>query len=229
MGHTLRRAYDLIALLALLNVGALLALGAWLWTSGAMTPQKLGDIGAILRGDAAPTTSTVPGALGPQTAQAEDSTAPPADAPPATFAELQMNMEVARLEAERIKTELDQRLALNNSILLRVTTEREAFQKDRQRAEERDKQSAALRDDEGFAKQLEIFENLAPKVAVEHLLNLGDPDEAARLLLEMDARKAKKIVESAKRGTQAEKMRDIMQRLRAVAPAKSEELVSPTP
>ena len=229
MGHTLRRAYDLIALLALLNVGALLALGAWLWSSGAMTPQKLGDIGAILRGDAGPATSTVPGALGPQTAQAEDSTAPPADAPPTTFAELQMNMEVARLEAERIKTELDQRLALNNSILLRVTTEREAFQKDRQRAEERDKQSAALRDDEGFAKQLEIFENLAPKVAVEHMLNLGDPDEAARLLLEMDARKAKKIVESAKRGTQAEKMRDIMQRLRAVAPAKSEELASPTP
>ena len=229
MGRALRRIYDLFALLALLNVGALLALVAWLWTSGMLTPQKLGEIGAILRGDAPTTEATLTSAMGPQAAQASDSTARPVDAPPASFAELQMNMEVARLEAERIKAELDQRLALNNSILLRVTTEREAFQKDRQRAEERDKKSAELRDDEGFAKQLEIFENLAPKVAVEHLLNLGDPDEAARLLLEMDARKAKKIVESAKRGTQAERMRDIMQRLRAVAPAKSDELTSPVP
>ena len=135
-----------------------------------------------------------------------------------------MGLEIMRRKAERIKAELDQRLALNNSIMLRVMTEREAFKQELEAAAEHEKAASWERQKEGFDKQVEIYQGLAPKVAIEHLLGLPEPDEAARLLLEMDTRKAKKIVEAAKRPDQMQQMKVILQRLREVAPDRSSEL-----
>ena len=53
---------------------------------------------------------------------------------------------------------------------------------------------------------------------------MNDPDEAARILLEMEARRAKKIVEVAKRGDQLRRMQRILERVRAVAPERSSDL-----
>ena len=75
-----------------------------------------------------------------------------------------------------------------------------------------------------FNKQVEIYGGLAPKIAVQHLLGLSDADEAARILLEMDTRRAKKIVEAAKHPEHMQQMKIILQRLREVAPDRSSEL-----
>ncbi len=131
-----------------------------------------------------------------------------------------------RLEAERIKAELDQRLALNNSIMLRVTAEKESLQRQREEAVKREQAVAAERASEGFQKQIAIYEGLAPKVAVQHLLSLNDPEQAAKILMEMETRKAKKIVEAAKRGDQLARMQAILERVREVAPDRSRELAS---
>jgi len=134
------------------------------------------------------------------------------------------DVEVLRLEAERIKTELDQRLALNNSIMLRVMTEREAFRRERQAAALREQAAAAARDEAGFRKQIAIYQGLPAKLALQHLLDLNDPDEAARILLELDTPQAKKIVESAKRGEDMVKIEEILRRVRDVAPGQAVEL-----
>jgi len=217
----LRRTYDYVALFALLHMIALFSLLAYLGLSGTIDRAKLQGAAKALRGEAV---ESVVLASSPVTAHP---VAPEEPKPmPESPAEVRQELEVLRLEAERVRTELDQRLTLNNNILLRVTTQREAFQKEQKAASEREAASEASRREEGFQKQVAIFESLSPKVAVEHLLNNADPDEAARILLEMETRKAKKIVEAAKRGDQMDRMRVILQRLRDVAPDRSAEIES---
>ena len=212
----LRQVYDAAALVAVLNVLGLFALGGLLMWSGAIDGEKLRRIVGVLRGEEPPPADEQ--AVEAQEEETSDQT--PVDA----VAQSQMDLDIMRLEGERIKQELDQRLALNNSILLRVMTERERFQRERDEEARRQEASGKQRREEGFKKQLAIYESLAPKVAVEHLLAMSDPDEAARILLEMATRKAKKIVEVAKRGDQMGKMKVILRRVREVAPGRSQEL-----
>ena len=214
-----KRIYDAVALFAMLNLLVAGGIIAYLLATGTVDAEKVHRVAAVLRGEDQPEV-TEPALEPPQKpvdvvepAQTED-----------VVAASQMNLEIMRREAERIKAELDQRLALNNSIMLRVMTEREAFQRENEAAAKVEMEAEQQRQNEGFEKQLEIYEGLAPKVAVEHVLGLQDPDEAARILLDMDTRKAKKIVEAAKRPDQMQQMKLILQRLREVAPDRSSEL-----
>jgi hypothetical protein len=217
---TLRRAYDYVALFALLHVAALVALVSYLVMSGTLTADTAREIVLLMKGhkSEAEPPDTPPAAHAAPAPEAQP------DSAKKSFSEMQTDLEIVRLEAERIKTELDQRLALNNSIMLRVTTAREAFEREQATAMTAQRASVAERDREGFKKQLAIFENLAPKVALDHLLKMDDVGEAARLLLEMDTRKAKKIVEAAKRGEEMDAMRTILRRVREVAPLKIQEM-----
>jgi hypothetical protein len=216
----LRQAYDAAALFALLNMVALAALGLYMVGGGGVDAQKARRIAAVLRGEVpAPVAMAAVGEK-PEEDEAEGEVAPVRDA----LAESQMNQEILRREGERIKAELDQRLALNNSILLRVVEKRETFRAEQEEAARQREASRAEQHREGFRKQIAIYESLAPKTAVEHLLALPDPDEAARILLEIQTRQARKIVEAAKRGNQLTKMRAILQRVREVAPDRSAQI-----
>ena len=106
-----------------------------------------------------------------------------------------------------------------------MTAEREAFKSERDAAAQRKQTAAMEKETQGFEKQIAIYENLAPKIAVQHLLGLEDPDEAARVLLALKTRKAKKIVEAAKGDTQSRQMMTILRRIREVAPGRSSDLV----
>ncbi len=216
--NILRRVYDLAALLALLNMIALAGLGAFLLGTGAVDLEKLRQMVMVLRGEGPSATDQSDVAL------AETDHSRNGEVAQGNGVDSQEQLEILRLEAARIRAELDQRLALNNSIMLRVTTQKDAFQQERQDAERRERASQARRQEEGFKKQIAIYEGLAPKFAIQHLLALDDPDEAARILLEMETRKAKKIVEAAKRDDQMRKMQKIVERIRAVAPDRSEEM-----
>lgn len=216
----LRRAYDAVALFALLNILGVGALIALLASSGTVDLKKVRTIVAILRGvELVPIVTDEPTET---TGVVTDEETPGRAVD--VVAKSQIDMEILRREAERIKTELDQRLALNNSILLRVTTERERFQREVDQSRQQLESSTQQRREEGFLKQIAIYESLSPKVAVEHLLALPDIDEAAKVLLEIQTRKAKKIVESAKRADQMAKMKLILRRVREVAPDRSVEL-----
>ncbi len=216
-----RRAYDTVALFALLNLLAIFGLGFLLVSGGTLDAEKARRIVAVLRGEEP--------AAGDAEDQEEGSDADTSETVGEIAAESQVDMEILRRESERIKAELDQRLALNNSILLRVMNEREAFKQQRGLAQQQQQASVDERREDGFKKQIAIYESLAPKVAVEHMLALPDPDEAAKILLQLQTRKAKKIVEAAKRGDQMQKMKVILQRLREVAPDRSAEIESTEP
>ena len=217
----LRQVYDAAALVAVLNLFGLVALGGLLVWSGAINGEKLRRIVGVLRGEEPPPVD----ALAVEAIEEEASDQTPLEA----VAQSQMDLGIMRLEGERIKQELDQRLALNNSILLRVMTEREKFEQQRKENEAKQERASTQRQAEGFRKQISIYEALSPKVALKHLLDMSDPDEAARLLLEMTTRKAKKIVETAKSGDQLQKMKVILRRVRDVAPDRSAELEATGP
>lgn len=214
----LRRTYDYVAMFALLHVLAAVGVGAYFIGSGMITPKKLQGIAAVMReeGDVTEQEDSEPEQEGVEPG--------PSGSGLITNSQLVVEQsELLRFEAERIKAELDQRLTLNNNIMLRVTTKRDEFQREQDRVRQRARVSQERRQEKGFRKQIAIFEALSPKVAVEHLLNLESPDEAAGVLLEMNTRKAKKIVESAKTGAQLQQMQTILQRLRDVAPDRSNE------
>ena len=214
----LRRTFDAVALVAILNVMGLVGLVGVTLQNGTLNREKAQRILAVLRGEDVES----------DTATAENAEDDAKNGEPIKgmdlIAESEMGIEIMRREGERVKAELDQRLALNNSILLRVTAERERIQSERDATARQQKASAKQRKTEGFRKQIDIFESLAPKVAVQHLLSLSDPDEAAKILLEMSTGRSKKIVEAAKRGDQLSKMKVILRRIREVAPDRTAEL-----
>lgn len=215
---TLRRTYDGIALFAVLNALVLGGMAAYLIGSGAVDAQKIQRIAAVLRGE-----DPSPPQAGTESAETDDEAASTQPVPAAPV-DAQVELEIVRREADRTKEELRQRLALSNSIMLRISTERENFRREREATDHAAKAQRRRLETEGFEKQIAILAGVKAKTAVEHLLGLGDPDEAARILLAMETRKAKKIVEAAKRPDQMEQMKLILRRLREVAPDRSSEL-----
>jgi hypothetical protein len=216
----IKRTYDMAALVALLNMVALVGVLFVIVGGGAVDGQKVRRITAVLRGE--DEIDKTP-ALEVQADAVEDSKTTVADEDASTTS--QMELEIMRREADRIQEELRQRLTLNNTILLRVTAEREAFKTERDTAAQREQAAVVEKETQGFEKQIAIYENLAPKTAVQHLLGLQDPDEAARILIALKTRKAKKIVEAAKGDIQSRQMMTILRRLREVAPGRSVDLV----
>lgn len=215
-----RRIFDFAAVLAMLHLIGLVGVVGYLINNGSVTSETASQILMLLRGEDPIKDEVVK--------ENEDDLLPGGEKKEneSAFVASQTDMEILQLEAQRIKTELDQRLALNNSILLRAMTEREAFKKERKTAKDQDWEDQKHRKKKGYLKQIAIYDSLTPKVAVQHLLNLKNPDEAAQILLEMDTRKAKKIIEAAKTFDQMNRMQDIMKRIRNVVPKKFDELNS---
>lgn len=213
-----RRAFDIAAILAMIHLAVLVGLGGYLVSTGMLSRELLQQIVMLVRGED-PIVDEVN-----DKDNADQEISGDKDEGETAFDTSQANMEILQLEANRIKTELDQRLALNNSILLRAMTEREAFKKERKSAQKQDRVDSQKREQVGFRKQLAIYESLSPKIAVQHLLDLDDIDESARILLEIGTRKAKKIVEAAKTVVQMNKMKEILKRVRSIVPKKYDDL-----
>lgn len=210
----LRSLYDAAALLAVLNFVVLGGVVGYFTANGTLDAARVRKAVEALRGNAE---RSLP------VQQADTPKHSVAGAPVRTpFSEEQADL--MQREAERLKTEVDQRVALANSIMLKVKTEREAFRREQDAAAKQQEANRAKQHDEGIQKQLEILTSLGPKTALGHLLALNDPDKAARMLAAMDTDRAKKIVESAKRGDDLARMQVILQRMESATPAGRGEL-----
>lgn len=228
-GGIIKRTYDMVALFVLINVLGVGGLAGYLVSTGMVDGKMLRTMGMVLKGD-----ELVPVDEGEKeaTAPGDEVKKPHAvrrgdidNAGP----QAQMEIELLQRESERVQVELDQRLNLINSILLRVKNEREAFKQERTKAEKADAAETEERRDVGFEKQIAILEAVSAKVAVKHLLGMNDPQGAAQVLMALDTDKAKKIVEAARRGDDLVQMQEILRHLRTAAPARSEKLGKKTP
>ncbi len=220
VGSILRRTYAGLALFCVVNTVAWLGVGVMAFTSGAVDARKFGRIMAVIRGSE----SSGPPPAGSATVPGEESSSTGTTEPPRAPAVGPPDLELLRRETERVQVELDQQLALVNSMMVKTAADREALRREREAAAKPPNSDLIERRENGLKKQIEIYEQLAPKTALEHLLGLDDVDQAARVLSAMEPRKAKRIVESAKTAEQSGKVRAILQRVQDVAPRRSEEL-----
>lgn len=215
-----RRVYDAAALFALLNLVVAAGLTGFFAMNGALSGKNVREAVRALRGETCAVPAAAP--IGVKTVAGS------AEVKPQRVAFDEVELDLMQREAERLRTEVDQRVALAQSIMLRVKAEREKL---RQEKEEFAKQEEAERlrwQEAGFQKQLEILTSLSPKMALEHMFAMNDVDKAARILAAMDSDRAKKIVESAKRGEDLVRMKQILERMESVMsvaqiPARSNE------
>jgi len=205
----IKQVYDAAAMLAVLNALALAGVIGFLVMNGNLDVQKIQEMASVFR-DAKPAS--------PMPQVKNEIVADVKLQEPARAGFSPQQLDLVQLEAQRLKVELDQRVALANSIMLKVRTEREAFRKERDMALKQQEADRAKQQEQGFQKQLDVLIAMSPKMALEHILALNDTDKAARILVAMETDRAKKIVESAKRGDQLAMMKLILQRMQDVTP-----------
>lgn len=206
----LKTAYRWIAGLAVLHGLALLGAAGFLFGTGRLDTQHVRDAIAVLRGK-----SDEP-AKDDQMPAATEQAAAPATHPDSPEDE-RLNEEISWRNAERYRTQLEQRLKLINTARMEVDRKREEF--DHKQEQQRQEREALAQNDTraGYEKQVQIISSLSPKSALGQLMSMSDAD-AAQILFKLDTRKVKRIVESAKDAASAAKMTTWMQLVRDMQP-----------
>lgn len=216
----LKKFYRLFAALALIHVLAAAGLIAYLASSGYLTPDRVrAAINVIKNGDAQPVEmdakQTTTGKARTAAAESDNIAAPDPQAE-----------QIRRLNLERVRTHAQQQLILAKRQLVQVQRDREEFEKmiaDHDASREQQSEEARS---EAFDKELEIVSQLKPKIALDRLLLLP-PDNAARLLMNMETRKAKKVVEAAhKDDGKWMRIMEIQERMRDLSPLNDSDAAS---
>ncbi|MCH7814342.1 MAG: hypothetical protein IID40_10020 [Planctomycetes bacterium] len=210
----LKKAYQIVALLALAHLLALGGVIGYLAGTGKLTGEHLQQMAEVLRG-------------GPQEAAAEPVDTDVPDAPlsesKSPVGTNRTTEEIGRYMADRRRAELDQQAATIRDYRLQVTREREAFRREVAEWEAQWQRRQDQEQSEGFKKDLEIFSALKAKDAMHYLLQ-NPVEEVARMLQQMDPRKAKKIIEAAKTQAARKKMSEVLQAMREISPEPAEAL-----
>ena len=210
-----KKVYHGIALLALLNLAVVGALIGYLASSGRLTAEQVEQIAAVLRGQ-------MPEPQEARAESAEDVAAPRKSAE--SIDQEQMDEELARMRADRRRAELQQQAATIASARLEVTRAREALERSRAEFTAQAKKREKKEESESFKKELDLLSSLKPKVAVGYLLD-KPPEDAAALLLVMQTRKAKRLMEAARAPAQKRAMSEILQAMREMSPGQAESLI----
>jgi flagellar motility protein MotE (MotC chaperone) len=207
----IKKTYHTVALLALLN---LLALGGgvgYLLATGQLNRQRIEAMGDVLRSkDAA--------AEGEAPAEATKEEEP---ALVERVGNAQLEDEIFRRMADRRRAELDQMNATVRAARLEVVREREALSRREEEFKSQLRNRRKQLETEGFQKDLDLFSSMKASDAIYYLLQKPKED-AAKLLLAMETRKAKKIVEAAKSPAERQAMSEILAMLREMAPEDHE-------
>lgn len=213
MKGVLKKAYHGVAMIALLNLLLVGGVLGYLGATGVLTADRLERIASIARGED----------VGPEQGEQEDAeevTDPQASAD--SISHTQEQEEASRLRADRRRAELQQQATTIAAARLEVTRQREALERRydelRQQAKQREKEEQSA----GFKKELALLASVKPKVAVGMLLEKPREDAAA-LLMAMETRKGKRLVEAAfKVPSQRRAMMEVMQYLREMSPEQAD-------
>jgi hypothetical protein len=206
---TLKTVYQLVALVALINAVILLGGLGYAIATGKLTPERVRAMVDVLHTEETPA-ETVGDAVESDKAQQLAMATPP---PVGSNSE-----EVIRRDLERQAMETEHRLILARRQMVEVERRREELeQAEAKRAELLDAEAAESAQ-LGFQKDLEYLAALNPKIAVDVLL-AKEIDAAARLLVAMETRKGKKIIEAAQKDPrQRARMLEIQLRIPELKP-----------
>ncbi|HNO77917.1 MAG TPA: hypothetical protein PKN33_07630 [Phycisphaerae bacterium] len=186
--------YQFIALVALIHFAAILVGVGWLIQSGKLNKENVLAIAGVLGfGDDAGTDDG---------ADTDESTATEAASPqkgkssaPVTNS---VQEELARRSLQRAVTQAEHRRELAQRAMLDVRRRREELERLAEQQTTKVEKQTKEKAKEGFKKDLEILSSLKPKIALDSLL-ARSVDDAAQMMLLMETRQAKKIMEAARK------------------------------
>jgi len=190
----IKRTYHMVAAFALLNLFALIGGILYLYSSGALTPEKARAMFEVIHPPELDEAELAEGDAG-KTEDIGDSKSV-TGAPPAINAITPEKREIARLNLQRLTQNAEDRLRYASRMMVDIERKREALAKEAERLKQAQAEQAGMDADEVFQKDLEIVSLMKPKVALDNLL-ARPVNEAARVLQELDSRKGKKIIEAA--------------------------------
>ncbi len=210
---TIRTTYHWIAALALLH---LLALGGgvgYLFGTGRLDAQRVRAAVGVLCGEQEQITNEP---------RASARAAPPANQVVASRQRGMVNDEIQRRNAERYRTQVEQRLKFVNAARLEVDRRREEFEAQAEKDRQARKLRAERESGAGYAKEVEIIAALSPKTALEQIMTMDDA-EAARVMFQLDTRKVKKIIEAAKTDAERARVTAVRRLIRDIQPTEAHE------
>lgn len=185
----MKRLLTALALVSMMNMAAMAGLAGFAWSRDWLRRERLSRALAVLRGEeAGPAPATMPAA---------ETSAPGFDAAEQRRRE-QEAAAIARTELERRQREIRNGWELLERQQLAFVRAKEEWEEDRKRIEEEQRRREEEADDSGFRKELDILSGLKAKEAKE-LLRLKKDADVVRILLEMEPRKARKIVGECKK------------------------------
>jgi hypothetical protein len=211
----LKSAYRWISAIALVHLIVLGGGIGFLVSTGRLDADQARKIADVLKGEA----DAMGDDVGEPDAEQDDASTPIAIA---DSDQQRAVDEIAWRNAERYKTQLDQRQKFIQRERLDVDRRREEFERSVKREREREKAEATRRAEAGYAKELEILSALSPKSALKQVMAMDDV-EAAQVLFRLETRKVKKIFEAAKSGEQLARMTQIRRLIRDVKPTGASE------
>jgi flagellar motility protein MotE (MotC chaperone) len=184
----LKRFYQLLALIALVNLFAVVGLAAYLFGSGRLNAERVDQIAGVLRGEYPATDAAAP-------------TSQPAEADGARerseveIAQRAAKQEYYELISSRHRQEIDDRRALNEQLRFDTLKTLERIEADQSAFEEQRGTTLAEDEREGLQKELELFSKMDPSLAKDLLRRRKDAD-AVRILAGMDTNRARKIIDA---------------------------------
>lgn len=232
-----RRLLEVGAIYALLHTFLFVGLFSYLMVAGVLSREKIRAIARIFQkgpeaagaGEATPPASETAGAVTP-TATGEAGVEAPAPGEEAPFSftssasrAKEMLAEQATLfrQRQRFMDEMEQRMGLMQSLMIQLSTKQEALRREREAQQKQEERVVEEKSDAAFQKELEIFNSLSPKVALDQLL-LKEAAQAARILFHMDDFAASQVLGAAKSVEQKAKVQEILRMIKDVAPAENQ-------
>ncbi|MCH7700993.1 MAG: hypothetical protein IID37_04830 [Planctomycetes bacterium] len=206
---SLKKAYQLLALIAIAHLFALGGGLGYLVATGKLDSVRAAELVEVFR-DVDESEET----------PVEDSSEKPVAASGQSVESIeqqQIEEEMTWRSSVRHQAELDQRQQAMQLEMLSMERKREQFERYRQQIIEQQDARKDVDQSRGFKKELELFSQMKAKQALGFLL-AKKPEDAAHLLLEMPGRSAKKIVESAKTPEERQAVTAILSLMGEVAP-----------
>jgi hypothetical protein len=209
----IKRFYNLLALLAIINLFAMGGFVGYLFASDRLNTERVEQMAKVLRGE-------WPAEQGVETQPIEDAT-PPAQ----SREEIARNKSQERfwtLVADRQQREMLDRRAVNQRIQMDVIRQLEEIEEREQRFKEQLTKVQEKTEQEGFAEALQMYSTMTPKLARDVLMTKKEAD-VVQLFMKMDEMSRKKIANTCKDPAQRAWLARILGEIQRLNPAPESE------
>ena len=206
--------YNLLALLCVAVVLAGGGLGGYLFATGKLTPERIDQMAAIVRGE----TGTDDG-VGETTAaksESEDAAAVVAAGPSAEeLRRRQREDQVRRALGERAYRDRQAQRQLLDQALQHLLTTQETFERDKKRWQSEQELRRAETRDEGFEKELKVVVKMSPGLAKDHLVMKWkeSQSDAVRLMNALPESTIKRILGQMKTPEEVQITHELLEQL----------------